>query len=86
MSLHRESPIPFQCPHCGKHKGLPIGIAVDDGHALVAVVRCKECEHMWQVNRQPDETWAGADRDECQLVLVAPYKTSRTVCVIPQQP
>ena len=56
--LHQpESPIPFPCPHCGKNKGFPIGIAVERADTVVAVIRCKQCECMWQVNRERGQAW-----------------------------
>jgi transcription elongation factor Elf1 len=57
MSLHRSTQIPFRCPKCAALKGFPIGLVVEKDDNVVAVVRCKTCEHMWQMERKSDSAW-----------------------------
>lgn len=57
MSLHRSTHIPFRCPKCAAQKGFPIGLAVENDNTTVAVIRCKQCEHMWQMQRKAGANW-----------------------------
>jgi transcription elongation factor Elf1 len=60
MPPARTTPIPFRCPKCAAQKGFPIGLAVEKGGTIVAVVRCKSCEHMWQMQRKSGAAWPAA--------------------------
>jgi len=49
--LTRE--FPFACPKCEKRAGFPIGMTAEGRDREVIVARCRECAHMWQLQRQP---------------------------------
>lgn len=49
--LTRE--FPFTCPKCEKRAGFPIGMTTEGRDREVIVARCRECAHMWQLQRQP---------------------------------
>ena len=50
LPLTRE--FPFSCPKCAKRAGFPIGMTTEGRDHEVIVARCRECEHMWQLQRQ----------------------------------
>lgn len=58
MAMHTKPHlIPFPCPACTGQSGVPIGLAMQGTNTVVAVLRCKTCAHMWQVQRRQGQTW-----------------------------
>ncbi|MEO7157940.1 MAG: hypothetical protein ABI039_10280, partial [Vicinamibacterales bacterium] len=44
-------PSAFSCPECLEHSGLAQGVASHRPGKIVVEVRCKQCGHEWQLER-----------------------------------